>query len=224
MKSDRALKEAAEAELMWDPDLDADGISVTARDGVVTLTGFVKSFNQKWMAEDAVKRVAGIAGIVNDLEIRLPGIDQRLDPDIAQDVVTALDYELPDVANRIKVTVADGEVTLEGDVAHQSQRERAAELARKVRGVTRIVNSLVIRPRFTPDDLKRQIEEAFRRSADVDAGTVTVEAEGSKVILSGAMRSWAERKEAEDTAWRAPGVTTVVNNIVIAATTPGEAS
>ena len=215
MRSDEDVREDVESELRWDPGLDATDIVVAVREGAVTLTGFVKSFNEKWEAEDVAKRVSGVLGVANDLDVRLPSISQRPDPDIARDAVTALLYELPDLGN-IKVVVKEGLVRLEGDVESQQQRRNVARAVRRVRGIKGIVNTIKVRSPVSPEDIHRKIAEALKRNALLEAANIVVEATGDVVVLKGTVRSWAERKEADEAAWRAPGVLKVDNRITIA--------
>ncbi|MDB5561597.1 MAG: putative osmotically inducible protein [Hyphomicrobiales bacterium] len=215
MKSDSELKRDIEAELMWDPDINAADIAVAVKDGVVTLTGFVRSYAQKWEAEKAVKRVDGVRGIANDIEVQLPVGDERPDPEIARDAVTALKTNLPYSSENIKVVVKSGWVTLEGRVEWEFQRARAEHAVRHIKGVKGVTNLIALQPSVSPTELKSKIEEAFRRSAEVDASSITVEVNGSEVTLRGKVKSWAERQEAERTAWRAPGITKVNNQIAI---------
>jgi osmotically-inducible protein OsmY len=202
-------------ELKWDPDIDATDIAVAAKDGVVTLAGFVKSYVDKHEAEAAAKRVAGVIGVANDLEVRLPAIDERPDPEIARDAVAAINSQLPITAEQIKVVTTNGWVTLEGVVEWQYQRETAEAVVRRIKGVKGVTNSIVLRPRAEPSEIKNKIQEAFRRSAEIDANRIIVETNGSEVILKGTVRSWAERQEAERAAWAAPGVTRVEDRIVV---------
>ncbi|HUB43959.1 MAG TPA: BON domain-containing protein [Acetobacteraceae bacterium] len=215
MRSDLDIKRDVEAELRWNPDIDATDIAVAVKNGVVTLTGFVRSYTQKREAERTVKRVAGVAAVANDLEVRLPIFNQRPDPEIARDAVAAIQHNLPYSGDHIRVVVRDGWITLEGTVEWNYQRERAEEAVRHVRGLKGVTNLIQLSPRVLPTEVKHKIDEALRRSAEVDAERITVETDGGTVILKGTVRSWVERDAAERTAWAAPGVTRVENQITV---------
>src|ERR1700730_730749 len=215
MKTDSEIERDVKAELEWNPDLNSTDIAISVKNGVVTLAGFVPRYLNKYEAEKAAKRVAGVLAVANDIEIRLPAIDERPDPEIARDAVTAIKNQLPFSYERIKAVVRNGWVTLEGDVEWQHQRLTAERAVRLLKGVKAVINDIKIKPRVEPTDIKQKIQEAFRRSADVDANQITVETRGGEVILKGKVRSWVERDEAERVAWRAPGVTNVDDRIVV---------
>jgi osmotically-inducible protein OsmY len=215
MRIDSDIKRDVEDELRWDPDIDATDVGVAVHNGVVTLTGFVRSYAQKTEAERDAKRVAGVVGVANDIEVRLPVLDARPDPDIVRDAVSALKTELPYSSEKIKVIAKDGWLTLEGAVEWNYARERAQSAVKRIRGVKHVTNSITVKPTVAPHEIRRKIEDAFRRSAELDASRITVEANGSEVILRGTVKSWAERQEAERAAWAAPGVTRVDNRVAI---------
>ena len=215
MKSDSEIEQDVEDELKWDPDLDATDIGVSVKKGVVALTGFVKSFLDRYEAEAAAKRVAGVVGVANDIEVRIPNADERPDPDIARDAVSALKIQLPISSEHIKVIVKSGWVTLEGQVEWQYQKHSAESAVRRIKGVKGVTNSISLKPRAEPSEIKGKIVGAFKRSAEVDANRIQVEANGGEVILKGSVRSWSEREEAERVAWSAPGVTRVEDRIVV---------
>ena len=215
MKTDSEIERDVKAEFGWNPDLKSTDIAISVKNGVVTLAGFVPRYIDKYEAEKAAKRVAGVLAVANDIEIRLPAVDERPDPEIAREVVTALKNQLPFSHERIKAVVRNGWVTLEGDVEWQYQRLTAERAVRPLKGVKGIINDIKTKPRVEPSDIKQKIQEAFRRSAEVDANQITVETSGGEVILKGKVRSWLERDEAERVAWRAPGVTKVDDRIVV---------
>jgi osmotically-inducible protein OsmY len=215
MRSDSDIRRDVEDELRWDPDIDDTDIAVNVNNGIVTLTGFVRSYVQKYQAETAAKRVAGAVGVVNDIEVRLPDIDERPDPEIVRDAIARIKSELPYSWDGIRVIARNGWLTLEGEVEWNYQRQRAEEAVRRVRGIKRVTNNIVVKPRVAPVEIRRKIEEALRRAAEVDASRISVETVDNEVILRGTVRSWAERREAERAAWSAPGVAKVDNRIIV---------
>ncbi|WP_460448762.1 BON domain-containing protein [Alsobacter sp. SYSU BS001988] len=215
MRTDADIERDVREEITWNPDLDAKDIATTVNNGVVTLAGFVKSYVDKYEAERAAKRVAGVAAVANDIEVRIPNVDQRPDPDIASDAVAALKSALPLTWEKITVTVKSGWVTLEGTVDWNYRRAAAEGAVRPVKGVKGITNSIVVKPAAEPSQIKQKIMDAFKRNAEVDANRITVETHGAEVVLKGTVRSWIEREEAERVAWSAPGVTKVEDRIVV---------
>ncbi|MEA2511930.1 MAG: hypothetical protein QOF01_190 [Thermomicrobiales bacterium] len=218
-RTDAEILESVLAELEWDPEVGrADDIAVLVEDGVVTLSGTVDSYAKKLAAERAALRVGGVRAVANDIAVRLvvPTHD-RTDTSIAKAVSEALDSNVLVPKGRIKVAVELGRVTLEGDVDWQFEREEAERTARRVDGVVDVTNEIVVKPRgnVTEAEIKSGIERALLRSAEVDAEQIKVIVEGGRVILTGVVHSWAEREAAEQAAWRAPGVTQVVNKIEV---------
>ncbi len=215
MRPDPDLKRDLEIQLRSDPRVQSGDIVVTVKEGVAMLAGFVRSHRTKRAAEAAAKRVAGVVAIANDIEVRLPLLHQRPDPTIATDVVEALRRDLPDAASEIQVTVKDGWVTLEGEVDWHYEREEAKWSAYRQRGVVGVSNLIHLRPVAVPTELLRDIIEAFKRNASIDANRITIELAGSEVRLRGAARSSAERDEAEQVVWNFPGITKVDNGIAV---------
>lgn len=215
MRADSDIKRDVEAELKWAPDVLETDIAVKVTDGVVALTGYAASAHEKYRAEVAVKRVRGVAAVANDLAVRAPLGGMPTDPEIARDAVIALRLELPFAYEDIKPIVKEGRVALEGTVEWHNQRERAEAVVRRLHGVLSVRNSISLKPRVAPTEIKHRIEEAFRRNAMLDAQKITVDSRGSDVTLRGEVRSWAEHDQAQQTAWAAPGVLTVKNEITV---------
>jgi osmotically-inducible protein OsmY len=214
-RTDTQIQSDVLAEFKWDARVMPNEIGVMVKDGVVTLTGWVDSYTKRWAAEEAAHRVRGVKAVANDIEIRLPSAAERSDADIAAAAVRALEWDAFVPIDKIDVTVSKGWVTLKGEVEWQYQKQDAERAVRRLAGVKGVSNLLLVRPRVTPSELKKQIEQALVRTAELDAKRITVDVDGSKVILKGTVRSWAEKKEAERQAWLAPGVSSVDNRIMI---------
>jgi osmotically-inducible protein OsmY len=212
-ESDRLLRDAVIRQLEWDPQVVSKDISVTVTDNVVALTGFTHSYSEKYATEKAVKSVYGVQAVANDIEVKPAAM--RTDPEIARDIVNAMKLDLTVPDDRIKTGVHDGYVTLEGTVDWNFQRAGAEACARNVHGVRGVLNHIAIKPKVSAIEVTHNIEEALRRSAEVDARRITVSARDGEVVLDGSVRSWFEREEAERAAWAAPGVSEVIDHIAV---------
>jgi osmotically-inducible protein OsmY len=212
-ESDALLRDAVTRQLEWDPQLTSNDISVAASDHVVTLTGFVRNYAEKYAAEKATQGVYGVQAVANDIEVKPAG--GHTDPEIARDVVHAMKINVMVPDSGIRAIVNEGFVTLEGNAEWDFQRRSAEACARNIAGVRGVLNHIKVKPRVSPGVVSTRIEEALRRNAELDARRITVTATDSKVHLYGSVRSWFEREEVERAAWAAPGVAEVIDHITI---------
>jgi osmotically-inducible protein OsmY len=212
--TDKSLQQAVLDELDWEPSIDAAHIGVTANNGVVTLTGHVSSFTQKWAAERAVGRVTGVKAVAEELEVRFPLVGNT-DDDIAKRAVQSLDWDVSVPNNKVKVKVEKGWVTLSGEVDWYFQRSAAEADIRKLHGVKGVSDEIKVKPSVNADDVREKIKSAFDRNAQLEAANIKVTADGGKVTLSGKVDSWHDRNLAERTAWSAPGVTQVEDQLIV---------
>jgi len=214
-RTDEEIQRDILEELKWDTRVRPNEIGVAVKDGIVTLTGWVDSYLKKMAAEEAAHRVRGVKAVVNDIEVRLPSSAERTDEDLAKAALNALQWQAGVPADKLEVTVSHGWVTLKGEVEYGYQKREAERAVERLSGVRGVINLIRVKPGLSPTDLKQKIEQALVRNAELDAKRITVEVQGSKVILYGTVRSYAEKKAAEEAAWAAPGVSEVENHITI---------
>ncbi len=217
MRSDIQIQQDVMDQLKWEPGLNAGEIDVIVKNGIVTLSGTVDTYSQKIAAEDAVKKIAGVKAIAEEIQVRISPSYRKPDAEIAEAVLFALKWNTSIPYDNIKVMVQDGVVSLEGEVEWDFQRIAAKNAIKYLAGVRWINNYIVIKPRLKPNEIKQKITAAFIRSASIDSEKISIQTEGGKVILKGMVRTLGERDDAENAAWSAPGVTSVVNDLVLEA-------
>jgi osmotically-inducible protein OsmY len=215
MTNDSRLRAEILRALEWQPEVDPANIGVTVKDGVVTLFGSVASVPQQWAVEHTVLRVRGVSAVANEIDVTLPAEHERSDEHIARAAAAALESNVFVPRGRVQVMVRHGKVVLCGEVDWKYQRDAAVAAIRNLPGLRQLVNEIALRPRECPPDLKALVWQALVRSSEIDAGTISVDVVGGKVILRGATRTWGEREEAERVAWAAPGVAAVENELVV---------
>lgn len=203
-------------ELRWEPSVDSSRIGVSVENDVVVLAGHVHSLLERRTAENAVKRLRGVHAVANELEVDLLASHPRDDVQIAKAVEHALRWHVDVPADRLVITVSKGWVTVEGRVPFAYQREAACRTIEHIPGVRGLTANVTVQPEVSPTDLRRRLHTALHRYATVEAGNIETEVDGSRVVLRGKVRSWAERDQVQDAAWSAPGVTEVDNRIAVA--------
>lgn len=215
MSEDRELQEAVMAELGWEPSVEAAHIGVTANAGVVTLTGHVRSFPQKVVAERAAARVKGVRAVAEDIEVKLPYDIRRGDEDIAGTAIERLAWDASVPPDAVEIKVEKGWITLNGEVDWQFQKEAAEQAVRTLIGVIGVSNQIDIKPTVNADDVGQNITRALHRSWFYDPNTIKVSTQGGKIKLTGRVTTWNARELAGKTAWSAPGATSVENDIAV---------
>jgi len=211
---DKALKKQVQDELEWDPTFDANDIGIAVENGIVRLTGYVATYAQKFDVEAAVKRVNGVRGYVEDLQIR-PFAQPFSDESIAMRVANVIDWDTTVPKGAVKAKVEKGYVTLTGKLTWQFEKTAAENVVRNLQGVRGVTNLIEVKPRIQPADVKKRIEDALSRQAATDAGRIRVTVDGDKVRLDGKVRAWFERELAETAAWSAPGVASVEDKVSV---------
>ena len=215
MSQDSSLQQAVTAELGWEPSIIAAHIGVTAENGIVTLSGHVNSFVQKHAAEDAARRVKGVRAVAEEIEVRLESDAKRGDDDIATAAINRLAWDMSVPRDAIKVKVEKGWVTLTGTVEWHYQKVAAANAIRPLMGVTGVSDQVTLRPRVSTGNISDDITHALHRSWFFDPDTIKVTASGGDIKLTGYVTSWHDRQVAAETAWAAPGATSVVNDLTV---------
>jgi osmotically-inducible protein OsmY len=213
--TDITLRQNILDELEFEPSIDAAHIGVAVEDGVVTLAGHVSSYWEKTTAENVVRRVKGVKGIAEEIEVRLVGQKGTADDEIAKRAVNAITWNVSIPRDKVQVKVQDGWITLTGKLEWQYQKNAAAEAVRGLAGVVGVANQIEITPRVSVSDIKKRIEDALKRDAETEAQAIRVNVLNGKVTLEGKVRAWSERQAAERAAWSSPGVKTVEDRISI---------
>jgi len=216
MKTDLEIKEDVLAQLAWQPNIDETQIGVTVKEGIVTLTGLVDDFSKKGIIDIAVKSIAGVKAIAEDIEVKHEYKDQYSDEEIAKAAINALEWNASVPSENIIVEVEDGVIHLTGELEWAYQRDFAKRTIEYLIGVKAVVNNIQLKPKSTVVDVKNKIEKAFERAANIDSKNIHVTLDGPTVILSGTVNSMKEKDDAEIAAYKAPGITNVINKLDVA--------
>jgi osmotically-inducible protein OsmY len=215
MKYDATLKQDVLAELKWAPEVNAGNIGVEVIDGIVTLSGNVGSYAEKWHAEEAAQRVSGVKALAVELEVILPGSSKRSDADIARSAENTLEWLILLNKDSVNVMVEDGWITLSGEVDWDYQKQIATGAVRYLMGVRGVSDQIAIKPKLSVGAVKFDIEAALNRRATRDGQKIIVDLKGAVVTLAGTVHSWSERALACQSAWGSPGVEKVIDNITV---------
>lgn len=212
---DKKLRQNIIAALDWDPSVDSANVGVAVNNGVAVLTGHVANYAQRFSAEAIAKRIKGVMGVANDIEVRFPGSHVCTDEDLAARAVQSLRWDVAVPSEQVQISVTKGWVTLSGQVEWDYQRRAAEADVRRLAGVAGVLNQITLHPRVTPKDISRRIEEALKRDAGVEASRVHVSVNDATVTLEGKVHSWHERDAVERAVWGAPGVGAIRDKVLI---------
>jgi osmotically-inducible protein OsmY len=212
---DLSLRQNILDELEWEPSVDAANIGVAVKNGVATLTGHVSSFPQKLTVERLVGRIKGVKGYAEEIEVRLPGTVAASDDEIAQRAVNSLRWSTVVPDGKVQVKVQNGWITLTGALDWNYQKLGASDAVRNLEGVIGVSNLIELKSRVSSIDVRKHIQDALNRSAQLEASAIHVDVSGNKVTLAGNVKAWFERGIAERAAWATPGVTAVEDRLTI---------
>ncbi len=214
--SDKQLRQDIVEELEFEPRIDAANIGVTAKNGVVSLSGHVSSYAEKQAVCEAARRIKGVRAVADEIEVRYPSEKRTADDEIARRGADILRWSEAAPPDAVTLTVREGRVTLTGQVNWQFEKNAAEDQIRKLSGVVGIINNITIKPRLQPTDVKRKIEDALKRNVEIEAEAISVHVlDGGKITLDGRVHSWQEKMAVENAAWSAPGVIAVDNRLAL---------